>query len=154
MKRSPRLKGMALIPLQEVSEAVIELRRAVKELGTASDSAIRRTIFRFCAKSIVRFLPETPMDPMTNRFCARCRRSREHWSVVPSAGTPRSPKFSPGDAGLLTQKKCRCSRLAPGADRLLLRPCGIGKHNDLIFGEIDLYPVASTDILFRLHFNG
>lgn len=33
MKRSPRLKGMALIPLQDVNEAVIELRRAVEELG-------------------------------------------------------------------------------------------------------------------------
>ena len=30
---SPRLKGMALIPLQDVNEAVLELRRAVKELG-------------------------------------------------------------------------------------------------------------------------
>jgi hypothetical protein len=33
MKRSPRLKGMALIPMQDVSEAVNELRRAVNELG-------------------------------------------------------------------------------------------------------------------------
>ncbi|MBI2357914.1 MAG: amidohydrolase [Deltaproteobacteria bacterium] len=33
MKRSPRLKGMALLPMQDVGEAVLELRRAVKELG-------------------------------------------------------------------------------------------------------------------------
>ncbi|MBI2090536.1 MAG: amidohydrolase [Deltaproteobacteria bacterium] len=33
MKLSPRLKGMALLPMQDVSEAVVELRRAVKELG-------------------------------------------------------------------------------------------------------------------------
>jgi len=33
MKRSPRFKGMALIPLQEPEAAVEELRRAVKELG-------------------------------------------------------------------------------------------------------------------------
>jgi uncharacterized protein len=33
MKRSPRLKGIALLPMQDVSEAVNELRRAVKELG-------------------------------------------------------------------------------------------------------------------------
>ena len=33
MKRSPKLKGMALIPMQDVSEAVNELRRAVKDLG-------------------------------------------------------------------------------------------------------------------------
>ena len=32
-KVSPRLKGVALVPLQEVSEAVKELRRAVQELG-------------------------------------------------------------------------------------------------------------------------
>ena len=33
MKRSPRCKGMGLIPLQEPSAAVEELRRIVKELG-------------------------------------------------------------------------------------------------------------------------
>ena len=33
MKRSPKLKAMALIPMQDVSEAVNEMRRAVKELG-------------------------------------------------------------------------------------------------------------------------
>jgi len=33
LKRSPKFKGMALVPLQDVSEAVIELRRAVTELG-------------------------------------------------------------------------------------------------------------------------
>lgn len=33
LKRSPRFKGMALIPLQEPDAAVEELRRAVKELG-------------------------------------------------------------------------------------------------------------------------
>ena len=33
LKQSPRLKGMALIPLQDVEEAVIELRRAVTELN-------------------------------------------------------------------------------------------------------------------------
>lgn len=33
MKRSPRFKGMALIPLQEPEAAAEELRRAVKELG-------------------------------------------------------------------------------------------------------------------------
>lgn len=33
LKQSPRLKGMALIPLQDVEEAVNELRRAVVELG-------------------------------------------------------------------------------------------------------------------------
>ena len=32
-KRSPRLKGMALLPMQDVPAAVTELRRAVKELG-------------------------------------------------------------------------------------------------------------------------
>lgn len=32
-KVSPRLKGVALVPLQDVSEAVKELRRAVQELG-------------------------------------------------------------------------------------------------------------------------
>ena len=32
-KASPRLKGVALVPLQDVSEAVKELRRAVQELG-------------------------------------------------------------------------------------------------------------------------
>ena len=29
----PQLKGVALVPLQDVSEAVKELRRAVQELG-------------------------------------------------------------------------------------------------------------------------
>jgi uncharacterized protein len=33
LKFSPRLKGMALIPLQDVEAAVTELRRAVEELG-------------------------------------------------------------------------------------------------------------------------
>ncbi len=33
LKASPRFKGMALIPLQDVEEAVKELRRAVTELG-------------------------------------------------------------------------------------------------------------------------
>ena len=33
MKKSPRFKGIALIPLQEPQAAVEELRRAVKELG-------------------------------------------------------------------------------------------------------------------------
>lgn len=33
LKVSPRFKGMALIPMQDVPNAVIELRRAVKELG-------------------------------------------------------------------------------------------------------------------------
>jgi predicted TIM-barrel fold metal-dependent hydrolase len=33
LKFSPRLKGVALIPMQDVSCAVAELRRAVKELG-------------------------------------------------------------------------------------------------------------------------
>jgi len=33
LRRSSRLKGMALIPLQDVSSAVIELRRAVEDLG-------------------------------------------------------------------------------------------------------------------------
>lgn len=33
LRRSSRLKGMALIPLQDVSSAVVELRRAVEELG-------------------------------------------------------------------------------------------------------------------------
>lgn len=33
LKFSPRLKGVALIPLQDVPSAVTELRRAVKELG-------------------------------------------------------------------------------------------------------------------------
>jgi predicted TIM-barrel fold metal-dependent hydrolase len=33
LKAVPRLKGMALIPLQDVPEAVNELRRAVRELG-------------------------------------------------------------------------------------------------------------------------
>ena len=33
MKRSPRFKGMALIPMQDPEEAVAELRRAVVELG-------------------------------------------------------------------------------------------------------------------------
>ena len=33
LKFSPRLKGVALIPLQDVPEAVQELRRAVKDLG-------------------------------------------------------------------------------------------------------------------------
>ncbi len=33
LSRSPRLKGAALIPLQEISEAVKELRRAVTQLG-------------------------------------------------------------------------------------------------------------------------
>ena len=35
LKRSPRLKGMALLPMQDVDEAVLELRRAVCELGMA-----------------------------------------------------------------------------------------------------------------------
>ena len=35
MKRSPRLQGMALLPMQDVSEAVNELRRAVKEMTLA-----------------------------------------------------------------------------------------------------------------------
>ena len=34
-KVSPRLKGIALIPLQDVSEGVKELRRAITELGLA-----------------------------------------------------------------------------------------------------------------------
>jgi hypothetical protein len=33
VKRSPRFQGVALIPLQEPEAAVVELRRAVKELG-------------------------------------------------------------------------------------------------------------------------
>ena len=33
LKASPKLKGMALIPMQDVSEAVTELRRAVTQLG-------------------------------------------------------------------------------------------------------------------------
>ena len=33
LKASPRLKGMALIPIQDVEAAVSELRRAVRELG-------------------------------------------------------------------------------------------------------------------------
>ncbi len=33
VKRSPRFEGMALIPLQEPEEAVVELRRAVEKLG-------------------------------------------------------------------------------------------------------------------------
>lgn len=33
LKASPRLKGMALIPMQDVGSAVAELRRAVNELG-------------------------------------------------------------------------------------------------------------------------
>ena len=33
LKASPRLKGMALLPLQDVDEAVVELRRAITELG-------------------------------------------------------------------------------------------------------------------------
>jgi len=33
LKKNPRLNGMALIPLQDVEEAVMELRRAVKDLG-------------------------------------------------------------------------------------------------------------------------
>jgi len=33
LKRSPRFKGMALIPMQDVSGAVAEMRRTVKELG-------------------------------------------------------------------------------------------------------------------------
>ena len=33
LKQSPRLKGMALLPLQDVDEAVVELRRAITELG-------------------------------------------------------------------------------------------------------------------------
>lgn len=33
VKISPRLKGVALIPMQDVSAAVVELRRAVRELG-------------------------------------------------------------------------------------------------------------------------
>src|SRR5688572_7628471 len=36
LKVSPRLKGVALIPMQDVSAAVEELRRAVKELGMVS----------------------------------------------------------------------------------------------------------------------
>ncbi len=35
LKKSPKLKGMALIPIQDVSEAVTELRRAVTKLGMA-----------------------------------------------------------------------------------------------------------------------
>ncbi len=34
-KVSPRLRGIALVPLQDVSEAVKELRRAIQELGLA-----------------------------------------------------------------------------------------------------------------------
>ena len=33
LRRSPRFKAMALIPMQDVASAVLELRRAVKELG-------------------------------------------------------------------------------------------------------------------------
>jgi predicted TIM-barrel fold metal-dependent hydrolase len=33
LKRSPQFKAVALIPMQDVSSAVVELRRAVKELG-------------------------------------------------------------------------------------------------------------------------
>ena len=33
LRRSPRFKGMALIPMQEPEAAVVELRRAVEELG-------------------------------------------------------------------------------------------------------------------------
>ena len=33
MKVSPRLVGVALLPIQDISEAVKELRRAVNELG-------------------------------------------------------------------------------------------------------------------------
>src|SRR3989338_8485131 len=33
LKKNPRFRGMALIPLQEPEAAVEELRRAVKELG-------------------------------------------------------------------------------------------------------------------------
>jgi len=33
LKESPRLKGVALLPLQDVEEAIKELRRAVQELG-------------------------------------------------------------------------------------------------------------------------
>ena len=33
ISKNPRLKGMALIPIQDVETAVVELRRAVKELG-------------------------------------------------------------------------------------------------------------------------
>jgi len=33
LKASSRLKGMALLPLQDVDEAVVELRRAIKQLG-------------------------------------------------------------------------------------------------------------------------
>ncbi len=33
LKASPRFKGVALIPMQDVPSAVVELRRAVKELG-------------------------------------------------------------------------------------------------------------------------
>ncbi|TMA78739.1 MAG: hypothetical protein E6J74_41355 [Deltaproteobacteria bacterium] len=33
LKRSPQFKAVALIPMQDVSGAVVELRRAVKELG-------------------------------------------------------------------------------------------------------------------------
>jgi len=36
LKVSPRFKGIALIPMQDVPSAVIELRRAVKELGMVS----------------------------------------------------------------------------------------------------------------------
>ncbi len=33
VKASPRFKGMALIPIQDVESAVVELRRSVRELG-------------------------------------------------------------------------------------------------------------------------
>lgn len=33
LKRNPRFKGMALIPMQDVPSATVELRRSVKELG-------------------------------------------------------------------------------------------------------------------------
>ncbi|MGH7854392.1 MAG: amidohydrolase family protein, partial [Candidatus Binatia bacterium] len=33
LKQSPRLRGMALLPLQDVDEAVVELRRSITELG-------------------------------------------------------------------------------------------------------------------------
>ena len=33
LNHSPKLKGMALIPIQDVDTAVVELRRAVKQLG-------------------------------------------------------------------------------------------------------------------------
>src|SRR5207245_11803598 len=33
LKKSPRFKAMALIPMQDPPSAVVELRRAVKELG-------------------------------------------------------------------------------------------------------------------------